>query len=351
MLYPVENKQCLPSEYRTETELSVSCGFWLDSRRLALVGPTGVDLRNAETGARSTFFPWPMWPFSSYACHPSTGRVVREDGGGAEMLNLHTGELSSLNLDVSFPLRLLMPGNSFSPDGRYLAVWDDDRVFHLFLAADAPLRRLWSKPMPQAETLQFSPDGKLLFVVGWSMTHLLRTWTGEAVALPELAGRMVAFRNDGRQLAVVGRMQVDLHLDLTLWDWPKLTKRRQIATSREAASLRSELIYSPDGKRLAAVMSSHILLWDLTTTKEQALLKGWDSTVTPACCVFTRDGKWLLHGDAAGTLRRWAAESGKLHSCFVGHTGEIVCLAIADDGNWFISADKDGGLRRWRLEL
>ena len=64
-----------------------------------------------------------------------------------------------------------------------------------------------------------------------------------------------------------------------------------------------EIVYSPDGTRLAVASSSGIWLYDTTTHQEVLLLTGHTSPVTSI--TFSPDGRTLASGSGDGTTLLW----------------------------------------------
>jgi WD40 repeat protein len=104
-----------------------------------------------------------------------------------------------------------------------------------------------------------------------------------------------AFSADGKTLAVFE-------------DESKLLKLRDVATGKLQAALKgpevgSELVFSPDGKRLAFARGPEVKLWDVAANKELATFKGHTKQVW--ALAFSPDGKTLAFGGEDNTIHLW----------------------------------------------
>ena len=61
------------------------------------------------------------------------------------------------------------------------------------------------------------------------------------------------------------------------------------------------------------------------------------------------DGKFLLTGDKAKTVRLWDTAENKQLRDFPGATAEITAVAISPNGAYVLASAADGSLRGWNL--
>lgn len=174
-----------------------------------------------------------------------------------------------------------------SPDGATVAAWDDNTISVCDLTTMKERGRI---PHPSPEGLFF----------------------GEAIFSP-----------DGKSLAIP-ELNKNVELQVALWDLATLKKRKVLTTT--VPRVRSSLVFSPDGKRLAilsqyedetgklAGVLNDLSLWDTTTGKRLAK-KEKLTHVDVDALAFAPDGKTLALGGrnepvvrllAADTLREKA---------------------------------------------
>ena len=276
-------------------------------------------------------------------------------------------------------------GVAFSPDGLQLASSDVDGKVTLREVSSG--RILWSRKVGEkhAWAVAFSRDGKRLAVgLGdWKkpdepvLVLVLSAATGVVEqALPGQSGLAwaVAF-GPGRLLASAGSRKMLLH-DLDGGPTRALEGAKgglsdvafspddlkvaaindvfvrvwEISTGKELYTLRAlsggfygGLAFSPDGGNLAVGDGMSVRIWD-AQGKQRSLLRGTDWI---QAVVFSPDGKRLATGYWDGTIKIWDWEAGQEIITLRGHSGKVWSLAFSPDGKRLASGGQDGTLKIW----
>jgi WD40 repeat protein len=156
----------------------------------------------------------------------------------------------------------------------------------------------------------------------------------------------VAFSPDGRILAIVGRAP-----GICLWDLSSGTSQ-QVATD-VALSHRAERVgFSPDGQTLAVTtdIDGKVFLWDLATRRESMVFHHPSTVMSIA---FSPDGRWLAAGgNRDPSILIWDVHTGSRRESLMGETGgHTVALAFSPDGTLLASvAFPQGHVRLWDLK-
>lgn len=237
---------------------------------------------------------------------------------------------------------------AFSPDGRRLAggmswtqhvgLWDVGGLYRETLLED---------DCYSGCVVAFTPNGKTLASMRYCRNKL-RLWdwtTGKQTATLEgnLRGVALAFTPDGNTLASLDSWGV-----LEVWD---VAARKRIATKQLIKSS-GAVAFSPDAKTLAAEIEEdakdgavyRIALWDVAAGKRQITLEGQVEGVT--ALVFSRDGKRLAAGQGK-SIKLWDVATGKELATLEGHTDEVLALAWSADGKTLASGSKDRTVKLW----
>ena len=108
----------------------------------------------------------------------------------------------------------------------------------------------------------------------------------------------------------------------------------------------SSVAFSRDGKMLASgSKDATIKLWDVTTGKEQATLKGHMDWVTSVA--FSPNSKTLASGSRDRTIKLWNVATGKEQASLKGHTNVVFSVAFSPDGKTLASASWDKTVKLW----
>ena len=248
--------------------------------------------------------------------------------------------------------------------------------------------------VPEARGATFSPDGKSLVAVSSQKVRVWDAATGDARTLGVNGAQYVAFRPDGKQLAV-GTDGYNSGLVLLV---DAATGEVQNSFGQAGGVL--AVAFSPDGKRLASAGKDRVVrVREVDGGKEVAVLRGsaFERKANSAHVVsvaYSPDGKWLASGTGSGTVDIWEAQTGKpvrtleVHNQAIlglafspdsrrlatgtgifdtadlklwdvadgkevlslsGHAGYVSCVAFSPDGKWLASSAMDGTVKVWDL--
>ena len=277
-------------------------------------------------------------------------------------------------------------GTSLSPDGRRVAVCDQDGMVAAWNLDDGGELFRVRVMQGRASAVAYSPDGTRLAVGGAAAAILIReAATGRPLQEINAGGgvQSLAWSRDGRLLvsghdsgavkmwdAITGDAGIVLpaHTDevrtlafspdgrsLASGSWDKTARIIDLSSGavRLTLAVPGEGVYavafSPDGRRLATGAYDGVLRqWDVTTGAPiSEMTRGRDGVIALA---FSRDGRWLISGGFDRSVRLWNAVSGELVSSVEGHTDAVHGLVFTPDGSRFVSASQDGTLQVWRLD-
>jgi WD40 repeat protein len=241
---------------------------------------------------------------------------------------------------------------SFSPDGQLLAGLSHEGINVWNFVTG---RKLLSVPSPWAPRsgcgdVAFSPDGRALAVGDNTSVTVRDARTGqERFRVDASAGvRKVLFSPNGRQLAAAC-------LDKRVRVWNTATGQEAFRVPWPDNTVFA-VGYSPDGKRLAAVIAEGI--WASQIVSCNALTGGEVRTVklhlktSPAMdppgtmWTFSPDGKHLASGTQSANIKVWEIDTGREVFRQPGDRW-ITCVAYSSDGQRLASSGLEGKVRIW----
>ncbi|HKB05816.1 MAG TPA: protein kinase [Gemmataceae bacterium] len=280
--------------------------------------------------------------------------------------------LKRLRHSTQSPLRHERPvlDAAFSPDGHLLATCTQGGVVRIWREETGREIQKWQViqkwqahegDAPNATTVRFSPDGRLLATGGWDKT--VKVWEVEKVLRGEVERPLhrwehttprvwsVAFSPDGRRLASAGGKEVERTGEVNVRDVD--SGEKVFPTKGFDTGVRS-VQFSPDGRRLATACGEFVQVWDAQTGEEQVLpFPCRDPGGSLEEVVFSPDGRRLaavggfLKLHPGRDVKVWDATTGEEVFRLPGHVGGLRCVAFSPDGRRLVSAGLDQTIKVW----
>jgi WD40 repeat protein len=266
---------------------------------------------------------------------------------------------------------------AYTPDGRRLVSIGDDKALQVWESADGKevarfqhqgvaspdrdgmvfidvgFRHYGGNEQFRPQNVAASSDGRLLATGG--MDGLIQVWdaaTGKEIRRFELKPTpgeqdrgespitSVAFTRDARYL-IGSRPMGDLAMHL--WD---------LGTGKEVRVFRSpenrpagQMIFSPDGRLMAAVSGAEVRLYDFATGKRLRVYQGHIQTITSVD--FSSDSKKLATASMDKTVRVWDTDSCEELAKISVNDKMFLAVAFAPDNNRLVFGDQENVVHIW----
>jgi WD40 repeat protein len=220
---------------------------------------------------------------------------------------------------------------AFSPDGQQIASCSDGELKIWSVSDGRSLQDLSdsSETIGDFQTLQFSPNGKLLAVGGavgddqaavgiWnpSTGKLLKT-----ITIPTNSpSAPIRKRSRAHALAMPGGPSVVVH----------------------------SVAFSPDGKLLVSGdENGNVILWNVKTGRRVRMMKEHDSTVNSVA--FNHKGTRIASGSFDQTVKIWEVSSGRALRTLKPHQDHVTSVRFSPDDQTIMSGSLDRGVRFWNV--
>lgn len=256
---------------------------------------------------------------------------------------------------------------AFSPDGRILAVGDDDGDVYLWDVAPARLANTLTDPASGGvNAVAFTPDGKTLAAADadgsvylWDVANGQRTATLTLPALPagvadvNSSALSVAFSRDGQTLAVGQNAHSNGAAGGTTYLWDVGT-RRITGTFHDPIAISNGVLsvaFSPDGTTLATGEGTGTTyLWNLAAKRVTATLPDpLSSGMTSTSVALSPNGATLASA-SEDTVYLWDVASARRFAAltYPGDQG-MNAVAFSRDGTTLAGANADGSIYLWKI--
>jgi len=306
---------------------------------------------DAATGALKDILTQTKYPVGSLT-RSADGTVLAAPVGA---------ELHSWDADTARRKRAVTLDECFAlaPDGRSLAVADDEGVIRLVDLETGKVQRSFKR---QANVMAFAPVGRCLAVGSgrglslWDAERAEMQWQTGSPAFDVFPG--LAFSPGGRFLAANTIRWKGTHGQDRVRVWETATGNELHAFDVDDAP--ESIAFSPDEGILAVATSleedaeaykeerprAEVQLWDTRSWRLRHRLGCRSEEVKNL--TFSPDGKLLAatHGDPTATL--WDPRRGTVLHTLEDAAGVITCLAFAPDGKKLAAGNHDGWVTVWQ---
>lgn len=264
-------------------------------------------------------------------------------------------------------------GVAISPDGKFLAVGEDNRIARVYQAFD--WKQVHKFDFTQGSCggcgtrVAFSPDSKHIYMVshnGPLKKYSLSAGTLEKVYVEnvdDLTGFSIS--PDGKTIAVATEK------DATCID--EATGKVIFETKAAEKGAFHHLAFTNNGKNLLLTSDDNQLHeWNIETKKELRQFTGilnmrdkgglnydpnfyWQSNIAKFVrfknnILLSRDGKTMIKGKFGTKVKRWDVASGKTVMEYVGHKKAVLAYDLSKDGKRLVTGGGDGKIILWDLE-
>ena len=255
---------------------------------------------------------------------------------GSEIVTLWDGETTA-----SFRHEAVVVAAAMSPDTKLLATGGWDEAITLWSVETRKPIRVLSGHRGEIHALAFSPDGRLLVSSGAYKWVFLEGEDGSTLRRNEPC----AIRGDG-----TGSLQFyaadDSQTDNTVKVW-EVESGENIATL-EHQQKATEIVFSPDGTRVATASGNKVNMWCTETWKAVKTL----DTVEIESIAFSPDGTRLAIGGTGENpmIQICSADTGQHIAELTGHTSRVESVAFSPDGKLLASGGFDNAIFLWGVE-
>ncbi|MBW4693375.1 MAG: caspase family protein [Lyngbya sp. HA4199-MV5] len=370
--------------------------FSPDQRYLATAGDNGtVLLWSLETQRVETVFSWhgdagqalsganpvaarPKTPIAAIAFSPNGKQLaaIAQNSTEVQLWDVASGKRVQTLGGFKVPVSQL----AFSPCGRWIAAsaGSEVRVWEV----QSGRSRATLRHAAPVTSVSFHPNDHALLTTSGTMAQLWQAgnWQRRSLFRHPASVRSATFSPDGQFVATAsddGKARLwlsqtgQIRRVLMLPNEGVTQGNKPLSLVRQAAQPLKQVLFSPNGRFLAAATAKHVQLWNVATSQPWQPLKadgdlgsgidpephGVPQASVAGRFAFSPDSRQLVVasyglGDdrSLAVARLWDVQTGALLSSLNGHSGAIEAVQFSGDNSLIATAGSDGATRVWATE-
>ena len=272
-----------------------------------------------------------------FAFLPDSMSLLIRAETGVQQFNLQSMQQEQF---INSPSSLNGPVVALSPDGELVAWALEDGMIQLVRVSDQAMFPSINSGQTSPIKLEFDPAGDRLFSASHDGT--LKVWDMDGNPLNGFqpgGGELmnIDLSPDGTMLATITSDGV-----ITLWNADNFKIITGLSGSGGYDT--SDVVFSPDGKYIAADLATGLFMWKMPDRKE---LLGASSAINSMAVTYAPDGSLLAYSDLNHIILS-SLDGSQTIRTLEGHQSPIFELIFSPDSSALVSAD-DMEIRVWRV--